>query len=84
MVVLNHARFDVIKLDTVLHRHTMSCSVLVFHTENSESSLSPPQVMHKATNFRKGKKNPVNEGSLIGEWSFVIILAETICNLCEL
>lgn len=56
MVVLNQARFDVIKLDPVLHRLTMSCSVLVFHTENSESSLSPPQEMHKLANFCKVKK----------------------------
>lgn len=83
MVVLNQARFDVIKLGPVLHRHTMSCSVLVFHTENSESFLSPHKELHEPANFYKGKKTPVNEDSLTGEWPFVIILVETIYNLCE-
>lgn len=56
MVVLNQARFDVIKLGPVLHRHTMSCSVLVFHTENSESFLSPHKELREPANFYKGKK----------------------------
>lgn len=57
MVVLKQARFGVIKLDPGLHRHTMSCSVLLFLIENSESSLSPPKVMHEPANFCKGKLN---------------------------